>query len=98
MVLKLDTRLLYNAMGHPGWPKNTHYNTLGMHLEVLENSHNSLENYHIGNNLHLCSKTTWKNLFLKYQDNAKFPSFCLTPEIAFLSYFFSKNGDNSVEN
>ncbi len=38
----------------------------------------------------LVLKTTWKKLFLKYQDNAKFPSLCLGPKNAFLGYFYSK--------
>ncbi len=29
---KLDSRLLCNAMGHPGWPQSTNYNTPGMHF------------------------------------------------------------------
>ena len=57
---KLDSRLLCNAMGHPGWSNNTHYNTPGMHFWAIftktKASHNSGENYHIGNNLHLCSR------------------------------------------
>ncbi len=53
---KLDSRLMCNAMGHPDCPKNIHYNTLGMHELFLlkKKGHNSVENYHIGNNLHLC--------------------------------------------
>ncbi len=29
---QLDSRLLCNAMGHPGWPQSTNYNTPGMHF------------------------------------------------------------------
>ncbi len=29
---KLNSRLLRNAMGHPGWSRNTHHNTPGMHF------------------------------------------------------------------
>ncbi len=43
-------------------------------------------------------KTVYKKLFLKYQDNVRFPSLCLGPEKAFWSYFYSKNGHNSPEN
>ncbi len=36
---KLDSRLLCNAMGHPGWlAKNTHHNILGMHFELFFSS------------------------------------------------------------
>ncbi len=40
---------------------------------------------------------TYKKVFLKYQDNARFPSLCLASENAFLSYFYSKNSHNPVE-
>ena len=43
-------------------------------------------------------KTTNKKLSLKYQDNARFPALCLAFENAFLSYFYSNNSHNSVEN
>ncbi len=29
---QLDSRLLCNTMGHPGWPQSTNYNTPGMHF------------------------------------------------------------------
>ena len=63
-----------------------------------KNGRNSIENCHIGKKCKLVLKTTNNKLFLKYQDNARFPSLCLAPENAFLSYFYSKNGHNSVEN
>ena len=46
----------------------------------------------------LVLNTTYKKLVLKYQGNVRFPSLCLASENAFLSYFYSKNGHNSVEN
>ncbi len=51
-----DSRVLCNVMGHPAWAKNTNYNTPGMHFWAIftkKKSHNSVENCHIGNNLHL---------------------------------------------
>ncbi len=38
----------------------------------------------------LVLKTTYKKLFLKYWDNARFPSLCLASENVFLSYFTQK--------
>ncbi len=61
-------------------------------------AHNSVENYYIGKKFKLVLKTTYKKLFLKYQDNARFLSLCLASPNAFLSYFYSKIGHNSVEN
>ncbi len=46
----------------------------------------------------LALKTIYKKFVLKYQDNARLPSLRLTSENAFLSYFYSKNAHNSVEN
>ncbi len=43
-------------------------------------------------------KTTYKKLYLKYQDHARFPSLCLASKNAFLNYLLLKNGHNSVEN
>ncbi len=63
-----------------------------------KNAHNSVENYCIGKKFKLVLKTTYKKLFLKYQDNARFPSLCLASENALLSYFYSKNNHDSVEN
>ncbi len=63
-----------------------------------KNSHNSEGNYLIRNKITLVLKTTYKKLVLKYQGNARFRSLCLASENAFLSYFYSKNGHNSVEN
>ncbi len=61
-----------------------------------ENGHNSVENYCIGKNFKPVLKTTYKKLIIKYQDNTRFPSLCLASKNAFLSYFYSKNGHNSV--
>ncbi len=33
--VKLDSRLLCNTMGHPGWSKYTYYNTPGMHFRAI---------------------------------------------------------------
>ncbi len=52
--------------------------------------HNSAENDRIGKKFKLVLKTTYKKLFLKYQDSAKFPSLCLVPENAFLCYIFTQ--------
>ena len=60
-----------------------------------KNGHNWVEKYRIRINLKLVLKTTWKKLFLKYQDNARFPSLCLVSENSFLSYFYSKISHNS---
>ncbi len=46
----------------------------------------------------LVLKTTYQKLVLTHQVNARFPSLSLASEKAFLSYFYSKNGHNSVEN
>ena len=65
-----------------------------------KNGHNSEGNYLIRNinTLSLVLKTSYKKLVLKYQDNTRFPSLCMTSENVFLSYFYSGNGHNSVEN
>ncbi len=63
-----------------------------------KNGHNSVENYCIRKKFKLVLTTTYKKLFLKYQVNAWFPSLCLASENTFLSYFYSINGHNSVEN
>ncbi len=65
-------------------------------LFLLKNGHNSLETYCIKKKLVL--KTTYKKLVLKYHGNARFPSFCLASENAFLSYFYEKKYHNSAEN
>ncbi len=54
---KLDSRLLCNTMGHPRWSKMPIITLQECIFELLllkKASHNSVENYHIGNNLHLC--------------------------------------------
>ena len=33
--MKLDSRLVCNAKGHPGWPKRTYYDTPGMHIGAI---------------------------------------------------------------
>ncbi len=63
-----------------------------------KNGHKSVENYCVGKKFKLVLKTTDKKFVLKYQDNARFPLLCLASENAFFSYFYSKNGHNSVEN
>ncbi len=55
-----------------------------------KNGHNSVENDRTRKKFKLVLKTTYKNLSLKYQDSARFPSLCLASENAFLSYFYSK--------
>ena len=67
-------------------------------LFLLKNGHRSVENYHTGKNLHLWWRLPVRSFFLKYQCNARLPSSCLASENAFLSYFYSKNSHNSVEN
>ncbi len=64
----------------------------------FKKSHNSVENDSTRKKFKLVLKTTYKKLFLKYQDNARFPSMCLASENEFLSYFYLKNGHNLAEN
>ena len=64
---------------------------------LKKNGHNWVEKYHIGINFKPVLKNTCKKLFLKCQDNARFPSLCLASENVFLK-FYSKNSHNSVEN
>ncbi len=40
--------------------------------------------------IYTCAEDYVQVVFLKYQDNARFPSLCLASENAFLSYFYSK--------
>ncbi len=60
-----------------------------------KNAHNSVENHRIWIKFKLAPKTTCYKLFLKCEDNARFPSLSLASENAFLSYFYSKNGHNN---
>ena len=79
---------------HCVWPLRMHF----LSYFYSKNDHNSVENDRIGKKFKLVLKTTYKKLFLKYPDNQRFPSMCLASENAFLSYFYSKNGHNSIEN
>ncbi len=63
-----------------------------------KNSHNSMENHRIQINFKLVPKTSCKKLFLKCQDNARFPSLSLASQNVFLSYFYSKKCHNSEGN
>ncbi len=63
-----------------------------------KNGHNLLENDRTRKKFKLVLKTTYKKLVIKYQVNARFLSLCLASENAFLSYFYSKNGHNLMEN
>ncbi len=66
-----------------------------------KNSHNhdnSAENGRFRKKFKLLLNTTYKKLSLTYHDNARFLSLCVASENALLSYFYSKNGHNSVEN
>ncbi len=47
-----------------------------------KNGHNSVENYCIKTEFKLVLRNTYKNLFLKYQDNTRFPLLCLATENA----------------
>ncbi len=68
--------------------------SLRMHFGAIftqKTGHNSVENYCIGKKITLCFRLHIKyKLFLKYQDNARFPSVCLVPENSFLNYSYSK--------
>ena len=57
---------------------------------LLKKHHNSEGNYLIRKKFTLVLKTTYKKLYLKYQDHARFPLLCLASENAFVSYFYSK--------
>ncbi len=48
----------------------------------------------MGINYKLVLKSTSKEIFLKYQDNARLLSLCLASDNVFFSYFYSKNGHN----
>ncbi len=65
---------------------------------LLKKDHNSVEKGCLGKKFKLVLKITYKKLFLKYQLNTRFRSLCLTSKYWFLTYFYSKQGHNSVEN
>ncbi len=60
--------------------------------------HNSVENDHTRKKFKLLLKTTYKNVFLRYQLNQRFLLLCYASRKGFLSYFYSKTGHNSGEN
>ncbi len=67
-MIKLDSRLLCNAMGHPGWWPKTPIITFSECISSYSSSkkrNNSEENNHIRNNLKFVLKTACMNIFLK---------------------------------
>ncbi len=62
-----------------------------------KNGHTSVENYSSRTKFKLVRRTTCKKLFLKFQDSARFPSWCLDSGNVFLGYFYSKNSITQQE-
>ncbi len=61
---------------HCVWPMRIHF----WPIFLLKNGHNSVENDRTRKKCTLDLKTIFKNVFLKYQVNTRFPSLCLASE------------------